>query len=200
MLDPDGPPPEQSGAPWEEGCPGCSHMADNLPHLAHLRARDTSLVLVSRAPLSKIAPFKARMGWTAPWYSSFGSDFNYDFHVTNDEAVAPVEYNFQDKATVERKGEPYHLKGEQPGISVFLRDGDQIFHTYSTYGRGLDAFLGTYQFLDLTAFGRQETWEDSPEGWPQYGGSMPHWIRHHDKYDDVSADSCCASHVAGEVR
>ncbi len=118
-------------------------LADNIPHLAHLHARDTSLVLVSRASLAKIRPFKARMGWIIPWYSSFGSDFNYDFHVTTDEAVARVEYNYQDKATLERKGESYHLSGEQPGLSVFLRDDNRIFHTYSTYGRGLDAPIGT---------------------------------------------------------
>jgi predicted dithiol-disulfide oxidoreductase (DUF899 family) len=202
MLDPDGPPPGQSGAPWDEGCPGCSHMADNFPHLSHLRARDTSLVFVSRARLPKINLFKTRMGWTFPWYSSFGSDFNYDFHVTIDEAVAPVEYNYQDKATLERKGETAHLKGEQPGISVFLRDGDEIFHTYSMYGRGLDAFLGTYQFLDLTPFGRQETCEDSPAGWPQSGANMVQWIRHHDKYGDVpsGSDSCCHADAAGAAR
>jgi predicted dithiol-disulfide oxidoreductase (DUF899 family) len=87
-----------------EGCPGCSHVADNLPHLSHLHARGTTLVLVSRAPSAEIEPFKARMGWTVPWYSSFGSDFNYDFHATTDEAVAPVEYNYRDKATTRGPG------------------------------------------------------------------------------------------------
>ncbi len=129
---------------WEEGCPSCSFVADNLGHLAHLHARNTSLALVSRAPLARITPFKKRMGWTVPWFSSFGSDFNYDFHVTTDEAVAPVIYNYRDKAELLQRGEAYFTQGEQPGLSVFLRDGESVFHTYSTYTRGLDPLLGTY--------------------------------------------------------
>ena len=194
MFEPGAPPPGKSGEPWEEGCSGCSFVADNIGHLSHLHARDTSLVLVSRAPLSKIRPFKARMGWTIPWYSSFGSTFNYDFHVTAEEKIAPVQYNYQDKATLERKGQTYHLSGEQPGVSVFLRDDeDRVYHTYSAYARGLDLLDGTYIWLDLTPFGRQEDWEDSPSGWPQ---SPTHgWLRHHDKYDEPSEEeaSCCAS-------
>jgi predicted dithiol-disulfide oxidoreductase (DUF899 family) len=192
MFEPNDPPPGKSGDPWDEGCSGCSFVVDNIGHLAHLHARDTSLVLVSRAPLAKIGPFKARMGWTVPWYSSFGSDFNYDFHVTQDETVAPIEYNYQDKATLERLGQTYHLNGEQPGLSLFLRDGDSVFHTYSTYARGLDQLDGTYVYLDLTPLGRQEDWEDSPEGWPQ---TPTHgWLRHHDKYDELPRDSeCCHS-------
>jgi predicted dithiol-disulfide oxidoreductase (DUF899 family) len=156
---------------WDEGCPMCSFLTDNIPNLAHLRdARDTSLVLVSRAPLVKITPFKQRMGWTFPWYSSFGSDFNYDFHVTLDEAVAPVEYNYRDNAELEQAGMTSLPSGEQPGLSVFLRDGNSIFHTYSTYARGVDLLDGTYNYLDLTPLGRQE---DGP-------GS--HEFRHHDRY------------------
>jgi predicted dithiol-disulfide oxidoreductase (DUF899 family) len=183
MFEPGSPPPGKSGEPWDEGCSGCSFVVDNIGHLAHLHARDTSLVLVSRASMAKIKPFKERMGWTIPWYSSFGSDFNYDFHVTTDERVAPVEYNYQDKATLEQKGQTYHLNGEQPGVSVFLRDDDgRIFHTYSAYARGLDMLGGTYVWLDLTPFGRQEDWEDSPLGWPR---SRTHgWLRHHDKYEE----------------
>ena len=179
MFDPDGPPAGQTGAPWEEGCPGCSYMVDNIPHLAHLHSRGTTLALVSRARLAKIAPFKKRMGWTLPWYSSFGSDFNYDFHTTIDEAVAPVEYNYQDKTMLEQKGEIDHVKGELPGVSVFLRDGEEVFHTYSTYAHGMDGLLGTYNWLDLTPFGRQEKFEDSPAGWPRSTESF----RHHDKYE-----------------
>ena len=94
---------------WDEGCPSCSFLVDNIGHLAHLHARDTSLALVSRAPLAKIEAFKRRMGWTVPWYSSFGSDFNYDFHVTMDENVAPVEYNYRDKARArERRHALFH--------------------------------------------------------------------------------------------
>ncbi len=183
---------------WDEGCSGCSHVADNIPELSHLHARDTTLVMVSRAPLAKIEAFKARMGWTMPWYSSHGSDFNYDFHVTIDEAVAPVEYNFRDGATLEEKGETYHVKGEQPGASVFLRDGGRILHTYSTYGRGLDILLTTYHYMDLTPFGRGEGWD----GMPDLGGQGMGWLRHHDRYEgqakpgiEAAAHDCCGSTV-----
>jgi len=125
---------------WDDGCPSCSNLVDNIPsRLSRLHARDTSLVLISRAPLAKIEPFKARMSWTVPWYSSFGSDFNSDFGVTDEQ-------------------------GEKPGLSVFLRQGEQILHSYSTTGRGVDILLGTYNYLDLTPLGRQEDWEARPEG------------------------------------
>jgi predicted dithiol-disulfide oxidoreductase (DUF899 family) len=178
---------------WDEGCSGCSHVADNVPELAHLHARDTTLVMVSRAPLAKIEAFRARMGWTMPWYSSHGSDFNYDFHVTIDEAVAPVEYNYRDGATLEAKGETYHAKGEQPGASVFLRDGDRIFHTYSTYGRGLDILLTTHHYLDLTPSGRGEGWD----GMPDLGGEGMGWLRHHDRYEPTAAAHDCCGSKAG---
>jgi predicted dithiol-disulfide oxidoreductase (DUF899 family) len=161
-----------------EGCEGCSFLVDNIGHLAHLHARDTTLVLVSRAPLAEIESFRKRMGWTIPWYSSFGSDFNYDYHATTDEAVAPVEYNYRDKATLEKLGHNYHIKGEQPGISVFLHDGDRVFHTYSTYGRGMDMVLTTYHYLDLTPFGRGEGWD----GMPDLDHTGMFWTKHHDKY------------------
>jgi predicted dithiol-disulfide oxidoreductase (DUF899 family) len=163
-----------------QACTGCSHSLDSLPWLAHLRARETSLVAVSRAPLEQLARFQRRMGWTVPWYSSLGSDFNYDFHATTDEAVAPVEYNYRDKATLERLGQSYHVAGEQPGVSVFVRDGAALFHTYSTYGRGLDALVSTYQYLDLTPLGRGEGWG----GMPDVHGLGRNWLRHHDRYDD----------------
>jgi len=188
MLDADAPPPGKSGAPWEEGCPGCSYFADNIPHLSHLHARDTSLVMVSRAPLAKIAPFKRRMGWTVPWYSSFGSDFNYDFHVTLDEAKGSTEWNYQSAKALQQAGKIPSTKGELPGISVFLREGDEIFHSYSTYGRGLDALIGTYQLLDLTPFGRGEGWG----GMPDLGQGMG-WVRHHDKYGGNETPDCCHS-------
>ncbi len=190
MFDPNDPPPGKH-EPYDEGCSGCSFEADHIAHLQHLRARDTNFVMVSRAPIAKIQPFKKRMGWTMPWYSSFGSSFNYDFHVTADETVAPVEYNYLSKVELEEKKHLYHVQGEQPGLSVFLKDGDRIFHTYSTYGRGLEALLTTYHMLDLTPFGRQEPWEDSPEGWPK---TKMDWLRHHDKYEDQGqAPSCCRS-------
>ena len=168
-----------------------ARMADSLPHLAQSNARDTSVVMVSRARLSKIEPFKKRMGWTVPWVSSFGSDFNYDFHVTIDESVAPLEYNFMSKADLEKKGETYHLAGEQPGISVLLRIGDRIYHAYSTYGRGLDCVISTYNWLDLTPYGRQEELGRLAArlaAEPEFG-----WLRHHDKYDaePAAAESSC---------
>lgn len=119
-----------------EGCPGCSHMADNIPHLAHLAARDTAFVLVSRAPLAELEAFERRMGWTLPWVSSFGSDFNYDFHATTDDAVAPVEYNYRDRAALEAAGQSYHVRGEQPGASVFVTDGTDVYHSYSSTAEG----------------------------------------------------------------
>ncbi|MGH8467746.1 MAG: DUF899 domain-containing protein [Gammaproteobacteria bacterium] len=127
---------------WPEaGCPGCSMFVDQVGHLAHLRARDTSFALVSIAPLSKIEAYQKRMGWTIPWYSSAGSDFNRDFGVTTDS-------------------------GETFGLSVFLRDGDSVFRTYFTSGRGVEALGSLWTFLDLTPLGRQENWEDSPKARP----------------------------------
>ncbi|CAD5106327.1 DUF899 domain-containing protein [Zestomonas carbonaria] len=173
-----------------EGCPGCSFVVDNIGHQAHLTARDTRLVLVSRAPLEELEAFKRRMGWTLPWYSSFGSPFNYDFHVTLDEGVAPIEYNYRDKAELARLGLNYQLEGEQPGLSVFLRDGDRVFHSYSTYSRGLDILCTTYNYLDLTPLGRGEGWD----GMPDLGGGLD-WTRLHDRYEEnpAAAHDCCAS-------
>jgi predicted dithiol-disulfide oxidoreductase (DUF899 family) len=148
---------EASGFPGEDqGCPTCSFLVDSIGHLSHLHACDTTLVLVSRAPIASIERFRRRMGWLVPWYSSEGSDFNYDLHVSFDEDVTPIEYNYQDKATLERTA-PYIRTGtDAPGISVFLRDGDRVLHTYSAYARGLDQLIGTYTYLDLTPLGRQK--------------------------------------------
>lgn len=157
------------GPTWDEGCPSCSAGAEELSEglLEHLRVRDTTLVTVSRAPLEKIAPFKERKGWTFPWYSSFGSDFNYDFHVTLDESVVPIEYNYRTPAEHVQAGTAYYVEGDQPieepGLSCFLRDGDTVYHTYSVYARGTEMTGGSYYFLDLTALGRQEEWEE-PKG------------------------------------
>ena len=154
---------------WEDGCPSCSAGADEVSKglLDHLHARDTTLAYVSRAPLAKIERYKARKGWIFPWYSSYGSDFNYDFHVTLDDSVAPIEYNYRTKEEHERAGTSGYVKGEQPieapGTSYFLRVGDRVFHTYSTYARGAEMTGGSYYFLDLTALGRQEDWEE-PRG------------------------------------
>jgi predicted dithiol-disulfide oxidoreductase (DUF899 family) len=154
---------------WEDGCPSCSAGADEVADglLEHLHKRDTSFAYVSRAPITKIERYKAKKGWIFPWYSSYGSDFNYDFGVTLDESVAPLDYNYRSKAEHERAGTAYYFEGEQPleqpGTSFFLRDGDTVFHTYSTYGRGAEMMGGSYYWLDLTALGRQEDWEE-PEG------------------------------------
>ncbi len=153
---------------WEKGCPGCTGLVNAWGDLSMLGKRDTSVTLISRAPLAKLEAYKAKQGWEWPWYSSFGSDFNYDFHVTQDEAVAPLQYNYRDKAEMEqRKGEPWFLKGETHGLSVFFRLGDGVFHTYSTFARGCESLTDAYSLLDRTPYGRQEDFEDSPAGWPQ---------------------------------
>lgn len=154
---------------WDDGCPSCSAGADEISDglLEHLHTRDTTFVVVSRAPLEKIERYKARKGWRFPWYSSYGSDFNFDFHVTLDESVAPLEYNYRTKAEHEQAGTSYFVDHEQPiempGQSCFLRDGDNVFHTYSNYARGAEMTGGSYYYLDLTALGRQEDWEE-PKG------------------------------------
>jgi predicted dithiol-disulfide oxidoreductase (DUF899 family) len=145
-------PPLGSGRP----CEGCSLFVDNMGHPAHLHARGTSLVLVSRAPQAEIEPIRTRMGWTVPWFTSHGDDFNVDVGVKTDD-------------------------GEGFGLSVFVRDGDSVFRTYFTSGRGVEALGPNWTFLDLTPFGRQENWEDSPEGRPQTGPYQ--WWRLHDEYE-----------------
>ncbi|MFF4908773.1 DUF899 domain-containing protein [Streptomyces sp. NPDC001260] len=149
---------------WDAGCRNCSAFLDQIGHLAHLAARGTTFAAVSRAPYTKILPFKARMGWTLPWYSSFVSDFNHDF-----------------EATLERDGELV----ERPGVSCFLRDGERVWHTYSTYGRGLDGLGSTTSLLDLTALGRQEEWEE-PKGRASSLGApvSSARVRYHDEYED----------------
>ncbi len=174
MFDPD----------WDEGCPSCSFSTDNTPNLSHLHARDTTLVLVSRARVTKLEAYKRRMGWNIPWYSSYNSDFNYDFGVTIDERCGSEMYNFKTKKEHEEAGTGYYFNGEQPfelpGVSCFIRDDDRIYHTYSAYGRGDELLDTTYMYLDLTVLGRQENWEQPPgrsDGPPMW------WIRRHDEYD-----------------
>jgi predicted dithiol-disulfide oxidoreductase (DUF899 family) len=177
------------GPDWDKGCPSCSGFADQIGHLAHLNATETTFAATSRAPLAKITPFKERMAWTFPWYSSYHSDFNYDFHVTLDESVSPIEYNYRTEAGHEQAGTAYYLQGEQPielpGLSCFLRDGDQVFHTYSTYARGLDMIGFGSNVLDLSPLGRQEDWEEPKARSSSIGrkaGSAQ--IRYHDEYDN----------------
>src|SRR5262249_15289154 len=142
---------------WDEGCKSCSHFADNVDGAAlHLGARNTAFAVISRAPLTKIEAFRKRMGWQFPWLSSAGTAFNYDFHVTLDEALGSDEYNYAKAAALVDAGKLWARKGELPGLSAFLRDGNRVFHTYSTYQRGLDLFLNTYNLLDVTPLGRQE--------------------------------------------
>ena len=159
MFDPD----------WDDGCPSCTAGADELCEgkLEHLHTRDTTFAYVSRAPIEKIERYKAKRGWTFPWYSSYGSDFNYDFHVTLDPSVMPVEYNFRSEEEWAARGEGFSFdeshSQENPGRSSFLRVGDDVFHTYSIYARGLESVGGSYYLLDETALGRQEDWEE-PKG------------------------------------
>jgi predicted dithiol-disulfide oxidoreductase (DUF899 family) len=153
---------------WEAGCPVCSYQADNVGDLAHLHARNTSYAAVSRAPLGTIESFRQRMGWAFPWYSSLGSDFNYDFHVTNDASVAPIEYNFRSARELADRGEAWAARpGEHGGLSVFFRDGDTVLRTWSGYGPVIQLLCATDQLLDLTPLGRQD---DTAE------------LRHHDAY------------------
>jgi predicted dithiol-disulfide oxidoreductase (DUF899 family) len=156
------------GPGWKEGCKACSFLVDHIDGaLIHLEHHDVSLVVVSRASLREIAPFKKRMGWRFRWISSFGSDFNFDYHVSftkKEIAKGKIYYNYE----MTEGGE------EQPGVSVFYKDkSGEIFHTYSSYGRGGDLLIGTYNYLDLAPLGRQEG-----------KGQGMDWVRLHDKYDD----------------
>ena len=172
------------GPGWEQGCPSCSFMADHIDGMnVHLAQRDVTFVAVSRAPLAEIERFRRRMGWQFKWVSSHGSDFNYDFRVSftpDEKAAGELAYNY---------GTQPVQSEELPGISVFYQDdAGEIFHTYSTYGRGVEAMMGTYELLDLTPKGRDED---------NLSFTME-WIRHHDRYESApaaqpapAAGSCC---------
>jgi predicted dithiol-disulfide oxidoreductase (DUF899 family) len=176
------------GPGWKEGCPSCSFIADQFDSIRlHMQQRDTNLVAVSRATWPEIDGFKKRMGWKFPWVSSSGTDFNYDYKVSfnkDDIETGKAIYNYETSSFPSEEG---------PGASVFYKQNGEIFHTYSTYGRGLDMMLNAYNFIDLTPKGRNE--EGLP--WPMA------WVRHHDKYGDSTArdammiiaqskDSCCS--------
>jgi predicted dithiol-disulfide oxidoreductase (DUF899 family) len=152
---------------WEKGCPGCTSYVNAIGDLSMLDARDAIFVLISRAPLPKLEAYKAQKGWSLPWFSSFGTEFNYDFHVTNDEKVAPIEYNYRNKTELEANKVPNTIEGEEHGLSVFFRLDDDVFHTYSTYARGTEYLTDARALLDMTPYGRQQDFEDSPPGWPQ---------------------------------
>ncbi len=167
------------GPDWTDGCVGCSFEMDHIEGaLVHLEHHDVSYVAVSRAPLARLEAFKRRMGWRFRWVSSYGSDFNYDFHVSfTPEQVAGGKAYYN-----------YELRDvgidELSGRSVFYRDeaGD-IFHTYSSYARGGELFLGSYAVLDITPKGRDET----------INGNLTDWVRHHDRYQDENEGACCHS-------
>jgi len=181
------------GPDWKEGCPSCSYLADHFDgSVPHLAARDVRLVAISRAPLAQLEAFKKRMGWRFHWVSSNATDFNYDYHVSASQEEAGKDEVFYNYAMQKFPSE------ERPGTSVFFKDAaGNIFHTYSSFGRGLDIFLGAYNWMDITPKGRDE------EG-------LKHtmaWVRHHDKYDEgyqvdakaeyvqpakVTGGSCCA--------
>jgi predicted dithiol-disulfide oxidoreductase (DUF899 family) len=159
------------GPDWDTGCPGCTASIDELADgmLTHLRSRDTTFVLVSRAPLDKLEKYKTTRGWTVPWYSSGGSDFNFDFQATVDKARQQFTYNFREEPDMLGDNE----STEVPGVSCFLRDDDQVFHTYSTWARGTDSLGDSYSLLDLTALGRQEDWEEPQGRAPRVHGADP---------------------------
>ena len=152
---------------WEDGCPSCTGFVNAIGNLGYLDTRDTKFALISRAPSPKLERYKAKRGWTVPWYSSYGSSFNYDFHVTFDESVAPFEHNFRTKAELQQLGETRFGSGESQGLSVFFRIDDSAFHSYSTYARGVEGLTNSFSLLDTTPYGRQQDFEDSPPGWPQ---------------------------------
>ncbi|MYT78979.1 Predicted dithiol-disulfide oxidoreductase, DUF899 family [Streptomyces sp. MnatMP-M77] len=140
---------------WDEGCSSCRFQIRDLGHLPHLHERGTSLALVSRAPYAKIQRYKERMGWSVPYFSSYGSHFNYDFHATLDESKQPLLINFRTKEEHEEAVGPWDVWGhELPAVSVFLSEGDTIYHTYSSFSRGLDILIFTLNYLDLTPLGR----------------------------------------------
>jgi len=152
---------------WEKGCPSCTWYIDSLGDLSMLADNDTAFALVSLAPFAKLEAYRKERGWDVPWYSSFGTDFNYDFHVTNDPKVRPAEYNYRTLAENKAHDSPNNLLGEEHGLSVFFTlDGD-VFHTYSAYGRGTELLADARLLLDATPYGRQQEFEDSPPGWPQ---------------------------------
>ena len=159
------------GPDWQEGCVGCSFGADHMGNLVHLEHHDVTVVVVSRAPLAEIEAYRKRMGWGFTWVSSYGSDFNYDYHVSftaEEMAEGKVYYNYRmtDSGI-----------DELPGLSVFYKDAaGQVFHTYSSYARGAEDLITTYMVLDLTPKGRNETG-------PHH--NLMDWVRRHDEYDDA---------------
>jgi len=169
------------GPDWAEGCPSCSMVADHLNGLAvHLTQRDISLVMVSRAPVEKIEAFKKRLGWTIPWVSSGNTDFNQDFAVsfTEEQLGGAKVYNYNTSS---------FPKTEAPGLSAFAKDGNTVYHTYSTYGRGLEDLLGVYKLLDMAPKGRDEASLPWPMAWVRYNDSYP---KTHTTVDVANKSGC----------
>jgi predicted dithiol-disulfide oxidoreductase (DUF899 family) len=153
----------------DEDCPSCSFAVDNMPDPIHLnKGADTTLALVSRVPYARLSQYKARVGWRLPWYSSHGSDFNFDLHVSNDDSKTPSEYKYKDKGT---------NGADRQGVSIFVRDGGKVFHSYSSYGVGADVMLSTYRFLDLNPLRRQRYINEWP--WHETYGAPDRHEHHH---------------------
>ncbi len=174
------------GPGWKEGCAGCSFMADHIDAARlHLEPHGITVAAVSRATLPEIEAFRQRMGWHFPWVSSHDSDFNYDFHVSftpEQMESGSTLYNYEESSTEEE---------ESPGVSVFYKHKDgKVYHTYSTYSRGLEALVGAYHFLDLTPLGRRE---DGPHH------NLMDWVRLHDRYEATPGTTCsaCTCHDSG---
>ncbi len=152
---------------WEKGCPGCTGFTNALGDISELERKSTKLVAVSRAPLAKLEEYQKAQGWTRPWYSCGDGDFNYDFHATLDPDRAPLSYNYKSGDELEKLFGKVDRKVETSGFSVFFRIGDDVYHTYSTFARGGESLSDAVRLLDITPYGRQQAFEDSPEGWPQ---------------------------------
>jgi predicted dithiol-disulfide oxidoreductase (DUF899 family) len=152
---------------WDKGCPSCTWHRNQFGDLSPLAKLDTSMVTVSRAPIDKLLAYQLEKGWTTPWFSSNGSDFNYDFMVTLDAAKGSVQYNYKSGEELTKAVGSIEGSSEWPGFSAFLRLGQDVYHTYSAYGRGVERLMDVLGLLDITPYGRQEDFEDSPEGWPQ---------------------------------
>jgi predicted dithiol-disulfide oxidoreductase (DUF899 family) len=166
------------GPGWAQGCPSCSYMADHVDGMnVHLAQRDINFVAVSRAPLAELLRFRERMGWRFAWVSSNGNDFNFDYRVSftpRQQATGAIDYNYASR--------PF-ATDEMPGVSVFFKDdAGEVFHTYSTYGRGVEVMMGAYQLMDLVPEGRGE--RDVPR--------KMEWVRHHDRYENAPAGGCCS--------
>lgn len=155
------------GPEWETGCPGCTWFIDAMGRLSELGEKDARFVVVSRAPLAKLMAYRAERGWDVEWVSSLGSDFNVEFGVTLDPARGATSYNYRPVEAAAGYADEVKEPQEMPGMSVFFRVEDAVYHTYSTFGRGVEGLTDVARLADVTPWGRQEDFEESPAGWPQ---------------------------------